>query len=129
MSRKYARKKDVNHTEIVKYLEVRGVWVFDAAAVGGITDCIIHKRGQETAFLEIKRSGSGAKYTRSQLIFMAGTPAPVCIATDADTAYNFALDPKRFGLTQRQKDSIYSMLYKYPDRKFFTPAEIENCLK
>lgn len=129
MRRKYANKRDSNHLEIVKYLEAKGVWVFDTSQAGGITDCIIHKRGKDTAFLEIKKAGSGAKYTRTQLIFIAGTPAAVGIATDKEAAYEFAMDPKKNGLTQSQKDGIYSMLYKYPDKKFFTPKEVDHCLK
>jgi len=66
----YAKRVDLNHTEIVNKFRELGASVFDLSAVGrGCPDIMVGYNGQ-TVLVEIK-SGEKKKYTEAQLKFMA----------------------------------------------------------
>jgi Holliday junction resolvase len=66
----YARKVDVNQTEIVETLRKAGADVYILSMVGrGIPDLMVCYNG-ETILMEIKRDAK-AKYTKDQLKFIA----------------------------------------------------------
>ena len=117
--------KDANHKEIVEHLLAHGTWVHDASAAGTITDLIVDKNG--IGFLEIKISGSKAKWYRTQLTFMAFCPAPVGIAKDKESALEFARNPADKGLTAKQKQNL-AVFLQFNPAKYFQPSEIEKVL-
>jgi Holliday junction resolvase len=66
----YAKKIDLNHTEIVKTFKDLGATVFDASGIGrGFPDIVVGYNGH-TVLVEIK-SGAKKKFTEAQLKFMA----------------------------------------------------------
>lgn len=66
----YARKVDVNQSEIVETLRKAGADVYILSMVGrGIPDLMVCYNG-ETILMEIKRDAK-AKYTQDQLKFIA----------------------------------------------------------
>jgi len=65
----YAKRVDLNHTEIVNKFRELGASVFDLSAVGrGCPDIMVGYNGQ-TVLVEIK-SGEKKKYTEAQLKFI-----------------------------------------------------------
>ena len=107
-------KLDGNHTQIVDFLKSNGVWVWDCASVGGMTDLIVYYK--ETGFLEIKMAQK-AQMTRAQLIFIALTPAPVGIVINEIEALEFAKDPRGKGLSQSQKNKIGALIWAHEPNK------------
>ena len=66
----YARKVDLNHTDVVKTLRSLGASVFDASKVGkGFPDIVVGYKNN-TILVEIK-SGENKKFTPTQLKFMS----------------------------------------------------------
>jgi hypothetical protein len=66
----YAKRVDLNHTEIVNKFRELGASVFDLSAVGrGCPDIMVGYNGQ-TVLVEIK-SGEKKKYTEAQLKFIS----------------------------------------------------------
>jgi hypothetical protein len=66
---KYARRVDVNQSEIVKVFKQLGCSVFDCSRVaGGFPDLLVG-RNKKTVLVEIK-SSEKAPYTSAQEIFM-----------------------------------------------------------
>jgi len=66
----YAKRVDLNHTEIVNKFRELGASVFDLSAVGrGCPDIMVGYNGQ-TVLVEIK-SGEKKKFTEAQLKFMS----------------------------------------------------------
>jgi len=66
----YAKKVDLNHTEIVKTFRELGATVFDASGIGrGFPDIVVGYNGH-TVLVEIK-SGANKKFTEAQLKFMS----------------------------------------------------------
>ena len=66
----YARKVDLNHTDVVKTLRSLGATVFDASKVGkGFPDLVVGYKNK-TILVEIK-SSENKKFTTAQLKFMS----------------------------------------------------------
>mgnify|MGYP003340286181 CR=1 FL=1 len=66
---KYARRVDVNQSELIKVFKQLGCSVFDTSRVaGGFPDLMIGKN-KKTVLVEIK-SSEKAKYTAAQELFM-----------------------------------------------------------
>lgn len=119
-------KQDKGHKGIVEHLEKFGVAVYDMAKVGaGIPDLLVYMH--ELAFLELKET-SKAQVTRPQIAFLSECKAPVGIATTPEEALRFALEPRKFGLNQAQKDKLAGLLVK-DQRKKFEATEISRILE
>lgn len=114
--------KDGNHRGIVSELESRGVEVVELMQPVDL----LARLGDFVAFLEVKQPGSRARWTRTQLQFIANTRFPVGIVTSADEAWQVLTGGKAL-LTLGQKDRIQVFLMKTND-KFFTPKEIAEVL-
>lgn len=114
--------KDANHKEIADALRKQGVEVVEIMQP---LDLLARYRGQ-TVFIEVKRPGSRAKWTRPQLQFIADTRFPVCVATDAAAAWQ-VMHTGCGALMQLQKDRLAGFLLRNNER-FFTPKEIADVL-
>ena len=67
----YAKRVDLNHTEIVNKFRELGASVFDLSAVGrGCPDIMVGYNGRHTVLVEIK-SGEQKRFSEAQLKFMA----------------------------------------------------------
>jgi len=66
----YAKKVDLNHTEIVKTFRDLGATVFDASGIGRGFPDIVLGYNNITCLVEIK-SGEKKKFTEAQLKFMS----------------------------------------------------------
>lgn len=125
----YRRTKlDANHKEICDFLKSHGIEVIDMSAAGELPDLLIHNRSGETGFLEIKVEGSKAKWTRSQLNFIANTKLDVQIAKTTADALRYAEWIQGHALLIVQKDRLAGFLATNAD-KFFQPSVIEKVLK
>jgi Holliday junction resolvase len=66
----YAKRVDLNHTEIVKTFRDLGATVFDASGIGRGFPDIVLGYNNITCLVEIK-SGEKKKFTEAQLKFMS----------------------------------------------------------
>lgn len=114
--------KDANHKEIADALRKQGVEVVEIMQP---LDLLV-RRYDIVSFVEIKRPGSNAKWTRPQLQFIASTAFNVIVATDAEAVMYFFRN-HRGSVVQRQKDRLAGFLLRNND-KFFTPKEIAEVL-
>jgi hypothetical protein len=74
----YAKRVDLNHTEIVKTLRSLGAGVVDMSRVGqGFPDLLIHFQNQ-SVLVEVK-SGEGKKFTQAQLKFISNWQGPAIV--------------------------------------------------
>jgi Holliday junction resolvase len=74
----YAKRVDLNHTEIVKTLRSLGAGVVDMSRVGqGFPDLLIHFQNQ-SVLVEVK-SGESKKFTQAQLKFISNWQGPAIV--------------------------------------------------
>ena len=74
----YAKRVDLNHTEIVKTLRSLGAGVVDMSRVGqGFPDLLIHFQNQ-SVLVEVK-SGERKKFTQAQLKFISNWQGPAIV--------------------------------------------------
>lgn len=118
---RYAKSRDTNHKDVADYLRKVGV---DVTEIFDPLDLLCHWRGF-TALVEVKKPGSRATYTRTQLRYIALTPIPVFIAKTGKEAFEFMQTRK--GLTPRQQDAIAAFLTRETASKWH-PAAIERLL-
>jgi hypothetical protein len=121
---KYAKKLDAHHTETKNLLMRYGWHVCDMSATGKYPDLLCWKK-DSVAWLELKVPGSAAKWTRTQLEYIAETPMPVATAVSPEQAYERLRDGSY--ITQRAKDAIAGVLLR-SDKEYFTPTEIANAV-
>ncbi len=133
MKPRYAQKKDANQPEIVEHLESHGVVVTDCSAQGELPDLLTlyspfkQQDYGRAGFIEVKVL-KGAKFTFTQLHWIAHTKWPVTIATDKEAALDFAMHGHG-ALTQRQKDRLAVALEKVTDRKrLISPVAVRQIL-
>lgn len=114
-------KYDANHKEVAAHLRRVGVDVLELMKP---LDLLCHRKG-ETAFVEVKIPGSAAKWTKTQLRFIADTKFNVLVAKSGDEASRKLRD--RQYLSQRHKDSIAALL-ALNGKDYYTPSEIGQIL-
>jgi hypothetical protein len=124
MRPKYAQRQDGQHNDICDELRRQGVEVVDCSGSGEVPDLLVRWRDQ-VSFIEIKEPGSKAKWTFTQLKFIADTRFDIGIAKSPSDAI-YALKNRVF-LTSKQKDAIAGMLIKSP-KKFYQPSEVEKAI-
>ena len=74
----YAKRVDLNHTEIVKTLRSLGAGVVDMSRVGqGFPDLLIHFQNKNV-LVEVK-SGESKKFTQAQLKFISNWQGPAIV--------------------------------------------------
>lgn len=126
MKPRYAQKRDANHAPIVEHLEAHGCEVRDCSREGTIPDLLVRYKTECPAFIEIKRPGSQAKWTRDQLQFIANTRFDVAVAKDGNAAL-YAMKERQF-LTRQQKDKLAGYLIQV-EKDIYTPKEIERVIE
>lgn len=103
--RKFVRR-DKNHGEIVAELEKLGVQAIDlAASGGGLTDLVTYHRGN-TVFMEVKTEQKDAHIKKTQIWFLGAWRGHCGIVRNTDEAWNLAVTPGVYGLTQAQKNKL-----------------------
>jgi hypothetical protein len=115
-------KVDANQKTIVDDLRKQGVRV---EILGDPVDLFVWLPKYSWGFMEVKIIGSQAKYTRSQLLWMANTAFPVAIAHTTDEAMDFVRTG--CGLSLPQKNALSAFTMRNSD-KFYTPKEIYGVL-
>jgi len=74
----YAKRVDLNHTEIIKTLRSLGAGVVDMSRVGqGFPDLLVHFHNQ-CVLVEVK-SGENKKFTQAQLKFISNWQGPAIV--------------------------------------------------
>lgn len=121
-------KLDANHKEICDFLKQHWIEVVDLSSAGELPDLLIRNRGAEVGFLEIKVEGSKAKWTRTQLQFIANTKLNVQIAKTPSEALHYAQNIYHNSLLDGQKNKLAGFLATNAD-KFFQPSVIEKVLR
>jgi hypothetical protein len=114
-------KFDANHKSVASHLRRIG---YDVLELMQPLDLLVTKAGT-ACFVEIKVPGSRARYTRTQLQFVASTRFNVIVAYSGEDAAN-KLRERRY-LTQPQKDRLAALLAIEP-RDFYTPATVDELL-
>ena len=114
-------RRDRNHAAIAEHLRKCGVEVRELMKP---LDMLCH-RGDVTAWVEAKMPGSQAKWTDTQLRFVASTKMHVIVAKSGEQAMRDIRD-RRF-VSQRAKDRIAALIALEP-RKIYTPEIVERCL-
>lgn len=98
---------DKVHDSFTTALKDHNIWFKDLAAAGdGMTDLLCGKSPDKMVFLEAKSDMRYSDINKSQLVFMASTPAFVGIASTPEDAVKIALEPEKYCLTQKEKDKI-----------------------
>ncbi len=130
---KYANQRDGNHSEIAQHLEDHGVIVTDCSANGTLPDLLTlyspftKQDYGRSGWIECKML-KNARFTYTQLHWIAHTKWPVTIATTKEAALDFA----KYGegaLTQQQKDSLAVALSKVEDKKkLWTPGQVQKAI-
>jgi hypothetical protein len=112
-------KRDGNHRAVSEHLRKCGTEVLELLKPLDL----LCKRGDTTAFVEVKLPGSAAKWTAVQLRFLAYTKFNVIVAKSGEQALRDMRD-KRF-VSQRSKDGIAALLAIEP-RDYYTPKMVEK---
>lgn len=117
----YRQKRDRNHKAVANHLRNCGVDVLELMKP---LDLLCHRQGF-TSWVEVKMPGSQAKWTATQLKFIASTRFNVIIVKDGTEAF-CAMREKRY-LSQRAKDRLAALLAIEP-QEYYTPAQVEKAL-
>jgi hypothetical protein len=117
----YRQKRDANHSQVADHLRRVGC---DVLEVMKPLDLLVCRKG-ETVFIEVKIAGSAAKWTATQLRFIANTRFNVIVAKTGEEASRKMRD-RRY-LTQTGKDRLAALLALEP-QTYYTPAQVEKAL-
>jgi len=115
-------KIDANQKPIVDHLQKHGAKI---EILGNPVDLFAWLPRFHWGFIEIKIIGSRAIYTRPQLLWIANTSIPVCIAHTGDEAMLFL--QTGIGVSQEQKDGLTGFLLRNADSRF-QPSAIDEIL-
>ena len=104
----YGKKKDAQHTQIVKELQKCGVAVLDLSDTGnGCADILTHYNAYST-LIELKEPKG--EFKRKQIELMANWKGHIGFARNFDEALNVAKHPMGFGLNLNERLELRRLL-------------------
>lgn len=121
---KYAKKRDGNHNEIVRYLRQHGVHVTEFGE-GTVPDTLLCYKGRN-GWGEIK-VGKGSKFTDTQLAYISETPMEVAFLTTPEQALEYAKNGTG-ALSSQQKIAIAGLLFRNAGKRQFTLSQVSDAI-